>query len=217
VTEHLPDPDPTRFPDLEASHVYTTESRDRLVRVFSPAGEHPMNWDDYRHFGPLATGRFDHHPDGEARHHPRQGVWYAAIETGTENGGLATALAERFQDSRTVPLGDRFHHLVVCHPGRSLTLLNMRSGWITKAGGNAAIGSGRRDRSRTWAREIHRTYPALDGIVWSSSVYPPGNAIVLWSGEVPALAASAIAIAPLAELLPYVVRAANTLGYTVAL
>lgn len=176
-----------------------------------------MNWDDYRNFGPLATGRFDHHPDGEAQHHLGHGVWYAAIETGTENNGLATALAERFQEARTVSLSDQYYHLAICHPGRSLELLDMRSGWITKAGGNAAIGSGKREQSRKWAREIHKKYTTLDGIVWSSSVYPPGNAIVLWRGAVPALAPSAVAIDPLAELLPNVVRAANTLGYLVAL
>ncbi|MBB1033328.1 hypothetical protein G6031_02855 [Dietzia sp. CQ4] len=65
---------------------------------------------------------------------------------------------------------------------RELRLLDLGdSDWVTRAGGNAAISSGVRARSREWAREIHATYAdELDGLINPSSNIPPARAVALW-------------------------------------
>lgn len=216
MAERLPDPDPSQFPALGKSHQYVTRKQDRLVRIFNTGGRYPMKWNQHRHFGPIATGRFDHHPDGPAQDHDNHGVWYAAIEIDRDNRGIATAVAERFQETRTVPLDDHGFHLTICHPGRDLRLLDLRTGWITQAAGNAAIASGSRTQSRKWARAIREEYDTLDGLVWSSSVYPSGNAIVVWEDEDPAFAPTARLIRSLPDMTPYLVAAAKTLKYSIA-
>lgn len=213
MSEVLPDPVPQEFPALTRSHLTIAGHDDRLVRVFSHGGSHPTTWNAPRHYGPLATGRFDHHPNGAPSYHAAHSVWYAALEIADDNNGLHTALAERFQDTRTVPLSPGFSSLVICQPARTLRLLNLDSRWITQAGGNAAITSGPRIQSRTWAREIRRHYAELDGLVWSSSVHPPGKAIVLWDHDSDTLAPFADLISPLDGLARVLVPVIDDLGY----
>jgi hypothetical protein len=34
-----------------------------IYRICARGGRHPSFWDSFRSFGPLATARFDHHPE----------------------------------------------------------------------------------------------------------------------------------------------------------
>ncbi len=60
----------------------------------TPTGGHVTAWNALRHYGPVATCRFDPHdpPPGE---HPTVGVSYLA-------DSVPTALAERFQQTRII-------------------------------------------------------------------------------------------------------------------
>ncbi len=213
MSEALPDPIADNFPPIRAAHLRNVSRRSRLIRIFSHGGRHATKWNEPRHYGPLATGRFDHHPAGAPSYDATHSVWYAALETGNDNNGLHTAIAERYQDTRVVPLSSGDSSLVICRADRDLRLLNLDSRWITQAGGNAAIASGPRSQSRKWARAIRKRYPNLDGLTWSSSVYPPGTAIVLWDHDSGALAPYADLISPLGGLTKILVPVVADLGY----
>ena len=150
MSEYLRDPEPALWPKLDISHLFTIDEDHLLFRFYSSGGTHKTKWHEFRHWGPMAN-RFDHHPDGPPAQHPGHSVWYAALE-GTEKlgdpTGIYTAVAERFQDSEIVPLSDSTISLVKCGAGRSLTLLDLESRWLTQAGGNAVIESGPRPKSR---------------------------------------------------------------------
>ena len=200
MTEALPDPDVKRFPALEQDHLRGVDSQHLLFRIYSVVGAHPMRWDQFRRFGPT-SGRFDHHPEGDRQVHPGHGVWYGGLDQPGGRSALATVVAEAFQQTRVIPLRSRRRWMVITAPARPLRLLSLDSSWITQAGGNAAIRSGPRVQARKWARAIHRHYPEIDGLAWSSSVYPPGSAVVLWElRNTPSPFATPVLNRPLADV-----------------
>jgi len=218
MSEYLLEPEPALWPELDISHLFTIGEDYLLFRFYPSDGTHKAKWHEFRHWGPTAN-RFDHHPDGPPAQHPRHGVWYAALEETDKLGdptGLYTAVAERFQDSKTVPLNDSTISLVKCSASRTLTLLDLESRWLTQAGGNAAIESGPRDRSRKWARAIRASYPHIDGLIWRSSVYRPGRAIALWDLPRVALARTAKFNRTVPELSAALIPAAKHIGYAIS-
>lgn len=216
MAERLPDPEPARWPQsLAPDDLWHLDESDRLFRLYRSSGVRATSWHESRHWGPTAA-RFDHHPEGAPAFHPIHKVWYGAVETTDAQGrpsALFTALAERFQDSRTVPYLSRDVSLAVCAPARHLRLLDLESGWLTRAGGNAAISAGPRAQSRNWARAIAHTYPDLDGLIWRSSVYRPGLALVLWNLAREAFAPRPLLNRPLADISGTVLAATVDLGY----
>ena len=217
MTESLPDPDVDRFPKLAKAHTFGLVTQHLLVRIYQAVGDHPLRWDQFRRFGPT-TGRFDHHPVVDQKDHPDHGVWYGALEKLRSRSALTTVVAETFQDTRVVPLGSRQRWLVITAPARPLHLLSLDSSWITRAGGNAAIRSGPRSQARKWARAIHLHYPEVDGLIWSSSVYPPGTAIALWERrDSPSPFDLPLLNRPLADLTHYLVAAAEETGFRASL
>ncbi|HZS14519.1 MAG TPA: RES domain-containing protein, partial [Candidatus Dormibacteraeota bacterium] len=80
-------PPPTTLPPLQPEEVVELHGSP-LFRIYPSAGAHPLPWDGPR-VSPAALARLDPHAAGPV------GVWYAARE-------LATALAETFQETRTV-------------------------------------------------------------------------------------------------------------------
>jgi len=217
LTEHLPDPDPDKFPPLEDDHIHVVDSEHLLVHIYDTAGEHPIRWDQFRRYGPTKA-RFDHHPEGDREVHPNRGTWYGGLERPDGNSAITTAVAEVFQDTRTVTLSSRQRWMVITAPARPLDLLSLDSSWITRAGGNAAIRSGPRAEARKWARAIHRHYPEIEGLIWSSSVYPPGTALVLWERrDDPAPFTLPKLNRPLRDLIHVLVPAADELRYEISL
>jgi hypothetical protein len=132
-----------------------------LLRIHRTAGAHPGRWDEFRHYGPVPTARFDPHlppPRVQA-----EGVGYAALS-------LRTCLAEVFQADRVVDRHSGAPYLTGWRPVRVLRLLDLGGTWPTRAGASQALNSGPRDRAQAWARAIRAAFPRLDGVWYPSSM-----------------------------------------------
>jgi hypothetical protein len=139
-----------------------------------------VSWDEFRHVGPLGAMRFDHHL--RRRHRQDRGIFYATVRRPRRGGApaLEACLAEVFQDGTTIDTNDREPWVVEFAPTRRVTLLDVTSGWTTRAGGNQAICSGARPPARAWARAIYEAYPDLDGIHYAAASYGPGHCVALF-------------------------------------
>jgi len=136
-----------------------------LWRIYRRGGAHPSRWRTFRTYGPLATGRFDHHP-GPAADHGRAGP--AVLYVG-EHG--PACVAEAFQSNRTIMRRFGAPHLVAFTLRRDVPLLDLCGLWPTRAGASQAIATGPRSSSRAWARAIRAAYPDLEGLRYRSSMY----------------------------------------------
>jgi len=182
-----------------------------LARIHRAGGDHPTQWREFRTVGPIATARFDPHPetaDGAPANAPGFGVLYTGLS-------LQTALAEAFQATRVVDRQGGSPWLVVFRPTRPLHLLDLAGTWPTRAGASQAISSGPRDRARAWAREIFAAYPDIDGLWYRSSMDGGAPAVCLWERAAPAVPAQPWVHLPLssAALALPVARACRRLGY----
>ena len=149
-----------------------------LWRVYFRAGPYPSMWNAFRHFGPT-DARFDHHDPPAAVHADR------AILHGADAG--PTCLAEVFQTTRVIDRRHRVPHLAAFELAAPLSLLDVTGAWVTRAGGNMAISSGSRVRSREWSRAIYDGYPKLQGIRYASSMNANQPAVALYERAQPAL------------------------------
>lgn len=174
----------------------------RVVRVHPLGGAHPIQWNELRSFGPTGS-RFDHQTP-PPRTHPVRRVLYVAHA----RNAFTCALAEYFQDGGggILPLDLTRNRpaATIFDLENSVRLLDLTSGWVTRAGGNQAINSGRRSTSRAWARAIYKFHPSIDGLLYPSSVWGPGRCAVLWERADHCLPKTAIASRPLDD--PYLRR-----------
>jgi RES domain len=140
-----------------------------LWRIYPTAGPHAGLWSRFRHFGPVATARFDHHlaPPSEQ---PRA-VMYAAL-------AIETCVAEVFQDTRVIDRRRRGAWLAGFRLAREVHLLDLSGTWPTRAGASQAISSGPRDAAQAWARSIYEAYPDLEGM-WYCSAMDGGRAALV--------------------------------------
>lgn len=180
MTERLGRPDGARIRDttIEAADMLALPGGERLVRIHLLAGAHPSAWNEFRKYGPT-TSRFDHHM-GRKRDHPSRRIAY--LTRGAD--AFTAAVAEFFQDDNigVRPIDTHLNrpNVAVLDTVRPLHLLDLDGGWVTRAGGNQAIRTGLRSRSRDWSRIIYRHHPGLDGLAYSSSVWGPGRCVALW-------------------------------------
>jgi hypothetical protein len=204
LSERLPRPDAARVGATvpHPRELYRLPAGTLLVRVHPTSGPWPCAWDEFRFFGPTSS-RFDHQTPPR-RVHPTRGITYVTHGT----SAFTATLAEYFQDGdgRVGPIDRRANRPMITtfELTGDLTLLNLESGWVTRAGGNQAITSGVRSRSREWARTIYRHFP-VDGLSYGSSVWGPGFCCVLWER-----AAASFPSSPLASRLlddPYLAPA----------
>jgi hypothetical protein len=179
-----------------------------LYRVYFRAGRTPMRWNDFRFFGPTAA-RFDHH-DPPPAVQPK-GILYAARHP-------TTCVAEVFQATRLVDRSRNDPWLVGFEVLRDLRLLDLTGPWPTRAGASMAIASGPRSRARAWSRAIHAVYPAVDGLLYPSSMNANQPAVALYERARSALATAPTFHRALADpaLLPRLNTAATRLGYGLA-
>jgi hypothetical protein len=179
LSERLPPPNPARITATPptAKELVRLRPGAVLVRIHAQAGPNPCSWNELRAYGPTKS-RFDHHTLPR-RIHPTRAIAY--LTTGAT--AFTAALAEYFQDDAggMGPI-DRHRHrpaVTVIELVRQVSLLDLDSGWVTRAGGNQAIRTGPRVRSRDWARAVYRHYP-VDGLAYGSSVWGPGRCVALW-------------------------------------
>ena len=157
----LPRP-PAALPALRASDTRRLGRGQLIWRIYRAAGSHPTAWNDFRYHGPVPTGRFDHQEP--PRHDdPDRGILYAALD-------ITGALAESFQDTRTI---DRERHepwLVGFELELELMVLDLTRLWPTRAGASQAIATGRRDVAREWSLRIYDAYAAVQALLYRSSM-----------------------------------------------
>jgi len=174
LSERCPDP-PDRLPQPRRAEL--RELQARLTRIYARSGPHPMLWTQWRFYGPIPAGRFDHHL--EPRREQGRGILYACIASEGVSG-LEAAIAETFQDSRFIERFDRERWAVIWTPERPLTLLDLDSHWTTRAGGSRALTAGSRKVSQRWALAIYEQLEDIDGLTWRSSVVGHGRCVALW-------------------------------------
>jgi hypothetical protein len=223
LSEFCPDPDPGLVAGAtpRREEIHTLAAGTALSRLHFKGGPYPMQWHQFRHWGPTSS-RFDHHRCDPPADDPARGVMYVAV------GPLAfaTALAETFQDSDSQRMGpiDRWRRaptITRFDTVDEMFLLDLDGGWITRAGGNQAIRTGSRQTTQRWARAIYEQHAGpldLDGIAYGSSIWGPGRCVALWERaerKLPELPAATRALAdPILDVA--VANAALRLGAIVA-
>jgi hypothetical protein len=113
-------------------------------RIYRPGGAHLTLWNAFRYFGPMAA-RFDHPEVDEAGNAYEQdrGMRYYAFD-------IPSALAEVFQEKRTVNRVMDRPWLVSLRLSCDLTLLNLTDTYCVRAGGSMK-------RVSCLALSVHRT------------------------------------------------------------
>ena len=166
-----------KFPEPPASErlaavapIYRTlPAGTELWRIYFRRTRHPSTWDTFRHFGPVGV-RFDHHL-APARTQER-GISYLAWG----DQAFRTCVAEVFQRTRRIDPFAGEPWLVAFVTSAPLSLLDLTSIWVTRAGASAAIASGPHGRARRWSQAIYAAYPAADGLCYTGCM---GNAPAL--------------------------------------
>jgi hypothetical protein len=170
----LPLPDLRRLRSLEPEVADFAEGM-RFARVYLAAGDHPVAWNSFRHWGPNEGSRFDHHlPNDEGQPQiGERGVLYLAKEA-------ITCLAEVFQHDRIIDRNSDDPYLVIFTLERPIRLLDLTGEFATRMGASGAISTGPRDRSRNWARALYDAFPGFDGLLYQSSMRSKHEAVVLF-------------------------------------
>lgn len=143
-----------------------------LFRIYFRGGDYPGGWDEFRRFGPLATARFDHHPEPQGMHEQR-GILYAAPL-------VKTCIAEVFQAGRAVDPRRRDPWLAGFALAGETILLTLKGDWPTRASGSMKINSGPRPVARRWSRAIYEAYLEVAGLLYASSMHANEEAVALY-------------------------------------
>jgi hypothetical protein len=166
-----------------------------------------VTWNELRTFGPTATGRFDHQ-EPPAHDDPAHGIAYVALD-------IVGALAEAFQDTRTIDRRRREPWLVAFDLTRDVVALDLTRLWPTRAGASQALTTGRRVTAQAWSRAIYRSYPDVGALLYRSSMAGGSLNLAIYERSVDAIPANTALHMPLSHpglALP-LARAAARLGY----
>lgn len=147
-----------------------------LWRIHSTRGPHPMLWNGLRTFGPLATARWDPHPEPAADYAPL-GAAYLGFD-------VLTCLAEVYQAGRFVDVETNVPYLSAWQPRRALKVLDLSTEWFVSLGGTSATALGPTTETRRWARFLKAAWPDVDGLLSASAVVPGREVLVLWTADV---------------------------------
>lgn len=214
MTERLEAPDPTHFRALRTGDVYVVSHGTRLARVFPAGGLHPVRWDEFRTFGPVPNGRFDHHVASD----PDRAIWYGALsETagGRKADALLGAIAETYGDTHVIDRSVSGRSAVLCQADGPLRLLRLDSSWLSAARGNAAIYADDRAMAQQWARAIYDHYPDLDGLYFPSSNHPPSACVAVWERAPSLTAPGLLRRLDHPGLLPHLTTISDELGWPI--
>jgi hypothetical protein len=160
------------LPALDSDEVFTLTEGTSIWRVYRTMGGHPGNWSTFRRYGPVGTGRFDHH-EPPAHDDPVRGILYGALDA-------PAAVVEAFQDGRLI---DRFHDApwLACFALElDAPTLDLRGAWSTRAGASRAIASGPRGRARAWSREMYAAYASVVGLTYASAMAGTSTNVALY-------------------------------------
>lgn len=179
-----------------------------LWRIYFRGGRHPVRWSQFRNFGPTSS-RFDHHT--QPRRAQQRSILYASYG----EDAILTALAEVFQEKRSIDRTADSPWLAAFELTDPLALLDTNSKWMLRAGGNMAIQSGLRHRARQWSRKIYSEYHELHGIAYSSSLTNL-QCVALYERATDCIPARALLNKPLADptLFANLTQWAGQLGFT---
>lgn len=204
MSTRLPDP-PGSLPSLQEQDTRIVAAGIRVARIYNRLGDHPTRPDQLRSYGPVPTARFDHHPPPVRTHVTAGRVTAATGHYGVmplddpridplaplppdqrqalaPESPVVTAVAEAFQSDRSIAVSGR-QALAVATLSGDCEVLDLTSGWATRAGVGNHLATGPHATTRRWARAIRAAYPALAGLYWHSSVHPPGRALLLNEGH----------------------------------
>jgi len=123
-----------------------------------------MTWNTFRYVGPL-NARWDHHvptADGGFATQVR-GIYYAAADA-------KTCLAEVFQVTRRIDRAFQSPWLAVFEIAQPSIVLDLTGDFATRIGASMAIHSGSRRRAQGWSRDLYEAFPAVQGILYASSM-----------------------------------------------
>lgn len=199
---------PATLPSLRANDIRTLEEGLLVWRVYRAGGSHPVAWNGFRYHGPVATGRFDHH-EPPAHVDPDRGILYAALD-------IMAAVAETFQDTRTVDRGREEPWLIGFALALDLRALDLTRLWPTRAGASQLIAAGRRDIAQAWSQRIYDAYPTIQAVLYRSSMAGGSRNLALYERAAPNLPLNPRFHAPLTHPgleLP-LRRTAAELGYS---
>ncbi|MFV0278708.1 MAG: RES family NAD+ phosphorylase [Parahaliea sp.] len=185
-----------------------------MSRLVFTGGHYPGMWDRFRHYGPSAS-RFDHHlpPIGGDAREQERGIMYLA----TGDVAFNTCIAECFQETRRICPRERTPAMVVFALARDICLLDLRGTFSTRVGASMAIHAGPRSVARLWSRLLYASYPAIDGLLYRSSMNGGANAIALYERAQGAIPDTCLLHRLLCDplLAPALAGAADTLGYLI--
>jgi RES domain-containing protein len=133
-----------------------------LWRLYRAGGRHPMTWNGFRSYGPIATARFDHQ-EPPPHEDPSRAIYYAS---NTAEG----AIVETYQDTRVVDRLDGEPWLAAFELASNFIALDLTGAWPTRAGASQAIASGQRNVARAWSRLIWSQYGDIDWIWYPSAM-----------------------------------------------
>ncbi len=156
-------------PDLEhlrgmAPSLISIPIETPVYRIYRRGGELPALWNTFRYFGPTGA-RFDHQErdvKGRAFEQDR-GILYLASD-------IPTALAEVYQEKRTVNRRDNHPWLVSIRLACELTLLNLTDTFCVQAGGSMKLVSGPTVYAQNWSRAFYECYEEIHGLYYPSSL-----------------------------------------------
>lgn len=203
MSERLPKVDPRRFPALCESDVRVLGTRTLIGHIYPAGGQYATGWSTFRAWG-ATTSRFDHQPLPARVHDSRRILYAAPAIVGADSDVypvLKTCLAECYRERSMIEVSRDAPYFALFEISRPLRLLDLADcDWVTRAGGNGAISSGLRARSREWVRAIYRKYDTLDGVIYPSSHIPVARSVALWERAEDALPDRASLNEPLSHI-----------------
>ena len=200
-------PPPRELPKLRLRDRRTLAAGTLCWRVYRAGAPHPTTWSDFRHHGPTASGRFDHH-EPPPHDDPIRAISYLALDA-------VGAIAEAFQATRLIDRRRQGPWLVGFELTTAIDVLDLTRLWPTRAGASQAIATGRRSTAQAWSRAIYRDYPEVAGLLYRSAMAGGSVNVALYERALPAIPAQPAVHLPLTHpglSLP-LARAAAKLGY----